>query len=108
MGKDQLPDSVCKTEVEIKNNNGLHMRPAMLLVDTASKYDSEVKISNGQTSVDGKSIMQVTMLAATAGTKLTITAKGHDCQGAVEALRALIEDRMFDEEGRQAKSESVG
>jgi phosphocarrier protein len=80
----------------------------MLLVDTASKYDSEIKISNGQTSVDGKSIMQVTMLAATAGTKLTITAKGHDCRESVEALRVLIEDRMFDEEGRQAKSESVG
>lgn len=103
-----MSDSVCKTEVEIKNHNGLHMRPAMLLVDMASRFASDIKISNGQTSVDGKSIMHVTMLAATAGTKLTIEAKGSDCKGAVEALRELIEDRMFDEEGCQAKNDSAG
>ncbi|MFA6187416.1 MAG: HPr family phosphocarrier protein [Phycisphaerae bacterium] len=96
-----MPDSVCKIDVEIKNRNGLHMRPAMLLVDIASRFTSDIKISNEQTSADAKSIMQVTMLAAAAGTKLTVTAKGHDCNLAVEAIKELIEVRMFDEEGRQ-------
>lgn len=96
-----MPDSVCKTDVEIKNRNGLHMRPAMLLVDIASKFSSDIKISNEQTTADAKSIMQVTMLAAAAGTKLAIMAKGSDCEQAVEALKELIEVRMFDEEGRQ-------
>jgi phosphotransferase system HPr (HPr) family protein len=101
-----LSDSVYETEVEIKNHNGLHMRPAMLLVDTASRFASDIKISNGRTSVDAKSIMQVTMLAAAAGTKLTLTAKGSDCNQAIEALKELIEDRMFDEEGRQKTVEA--
>jgi phosphotransferase system HPr (HPr) family protein len=74
------------------------MRPAMLLVDIASKFASDIKISNEQTTADAKSIMQVTMLAAAAGTKLTLTAKGNDCEQAVEALKELIEFRMFDEE----------
>ena len=65
------------------------MRPAMQLVDTASRFTSDVKISNGKTVVDGKSIMQIAMLAAAAGTKLTITAKGPDAQMADEALKDL-------------------
>jgi phosphocarrier protein HPr len=41
--------------------------------------------------VDGKSIMQVTMLAATCGTKLHIKASGEDAEEAVKALRELFD-----------------
>lgn len=103
-----MSDSVSQTEVEIRNANGLHLRPAMQLVDTASRFMSDVKISNGKTSVDGKSIMQVTMLAASAGTKLTITAKGSDAQMATEALKDLIENKLCGEQSRQAGKKSAG
>ena len=101
-GAEPLADTVSQTEVEIKNVNGLHLRPAMQLVDTASRFVSDVKISNGKTTIDGKSIMQVTMLAAMAGTKLTITAKGEDAQMATEALKDLIENKLCGEQDRQA------
>ena len=83
-------------EVEIKNADGLHMRPAMQFVDTASKYSCDITVSNGDVSVDGKSIMQMTMLAATQGTKLKITADGQDGQQAIEELRELVEVRHFE------------
>jgi phosphotransferase system HPr (HPr) family protein len=47
--------------------------------------------------VDGKSIMQMSMLAATCGTKLKIKAQGPDCQKATEALRELVEVKKFGE-----------
>lgn len=97
-----MADSVSQTEVEIKNANGLHLRPAMQLVDTASRFASDIKISNGQTTIDGKSIMQVAMLAAAAGAKLTITASGPDAQAATDALKDLVENKLFGEE-RQAE-----
>ncbi len=103
-----MSDSVSQTEVEIKNANGLHLRPAMQLVDTASRFISDVKISNGKTTVDGKSIMQVTMLAASAGTKLTITATGSDAQMATEALKDLIENKLFGEQDRQVEKRTAG
>ena len=53
-------------------------------------------VAKGQQSVDGKSIMQVMMLAATQGTELTITATGPDAESAVQYLRELV-DREFDE-----------
>ena len=63
-----------EAEVEIANADGLHMRPAMQFVDVASRFDCEISVSNGQTNVDGKSIMQMSMLAAMCGTKLTVRA----------------------------------
>ncbi len=88
---------VCETTVEIKNADGLHMRPAMQFVDLASRFDCTVTVSNDQTEADGKSIMQMSMLAATCGTRLHIRAQGPDAEKAVDALRELVEVRMFDE-----------
>lgn len=94
---------ICEISVEIKNADGLHMRPAMMFVDIASQYDSEITVRNGEKSVDGKSIMQISILAATYGTKLKIRAEGKDSDKAVESLRALVEDKMFGEPGPEEK-----
>jgi len=88
---------VCETVVEIKNADGLHMRPAMQFVDAASRFDCDITVSSAGNSVDGKSIMQMSMLAATCGTKLTVKAQGADAQRAIDALRELVEVKMFNE-----------
>lgn len=95
--QDSLENEVHETELEIRNSDGLHMRPAMRFVDIANGFDSDISVSNGEMDVDGKSIMQVTMLAATFGTKLLIKAKGPDARAAIEALRELVEEQHFDE-----------
>jgi phosphocarrier protein HPr len=92
-----LAEPIFEIEITIKNADGLHMRPAMQFVDVASKFDSDIKVSNEDTSVDAKSIMQMTMLAATFGTKLKVRAEGSDAQEATEAIRHLVEDKLFDE-----------
>ena len=83
-------------EVEIRNPEGLHMRPAMQFVDFANGYSSRISIQKDSQRVDGKSIMQVTMLAAAKGTKLKIIAEGEDAPQAIEALAALIQNETFD------------
>ncbi len=88
---------ICETEVEIKNADGLHMRPAMQFVDISNRYDSRITVTNGKTAVDGKSIMQMSMLAATCGTKLKIRAEGADAESAVAALQELVEKEHFGE-----------
>ncbi len=95
--EEALDKLVFETEVEIKNADGLHMRPAMRFVDAASTFDCDVTVSSGENSVDGKSIMQMSMLAATCGTKLKIKAEGDDAEKALVALRRLVEEQMFDE-----------
>lgn len=94
---DILENPVHEMEVEIKNADGLHMRPAMQFVKIADRFKSDIAVSNGQANVDGKSIMQMSMLAATCGTKLKIKADGPDAKDAIEALRELVEEKHFDE-----------
>jgi len=84
-------------DVEIKNAEGLHMRPAMMFVDVANMYESDISVSNGEETIDGKSIMQMTMLAATHGTRLTIRAEGPDAQKAVQSLQMLVDSEFKDD-----------
>lgn len=90
-------EEICEIEVEIRNAAGMHLRPAMQFADVANQFDAEITVSNAQTSVNAKSIMQMSMLAATCGAKLKVTAKGDDAQKAVEALQELVEVKEFDE-----------
>lgn len=69
----------------------------MSFVDTASTFASDIRVQKGEQTVDGKSIMQLMMLAATQGTELRITAEGSDAPAAISALRDLVQ-RNFDEE----------
>jgi phosphocarrier protein len=92
-----LAEKVSQIDVEIKNANGMHMRPAMQFVDVASRFASKISVSNTKITVDGKSIMHMAMLAAAAGTKLKIKAEGSDAKEATDALYDLVEVKMFDE-----------
>ncbi|MGH2271207.1 HPr family phosphocarrier protein [Anaerohalosphaeraceae bacterium U12dextr] len=92
-----MNEAVHEIEVEIKNAEGLHMRPAMQFVDLAGSFKSDISVSNEVTTADAKSIMQMTMLAATCGSKLRVRAKGRDAQAALKAIRELVEEKLFGE-----------
>lgn len=86
--------------VTIVNKLGLHARPAMSFVDVASACASEISVRrapDGTDVLDGKSIMQMMMLAATQGTQIEVTAVGPDCDEACKKLKELV-DGGFDEE----------
>jgi phosphocarrier protein len=92
-----VPKSTHEIEVEIRNPEGLHMRPAMQFVDLANSFDSDISVSHQDVRADAKSIMQMTMLAATCGTRLKITAIGPDADLAIQALGGLVENRFCDD-----------
>jgi phosphocarrier protein len=79
--------------VKIVNRLGLHARPAMEFVDLAAAQGCAVKVNRTDTpgeAVDGTSIMQMMMLAATKDTELDIHCSGDNAQGACEALAELV------------------
>ena len=57
-----------RCEVVINNPQGLHARPADLFAKTASRFEARIEVVRDSTRVDGKSILEILMLAATAGT----------------------------------------
>ena len=93
-----LASGASETTVEIKNPEGLHMRPAMEFVKTASRFQSKITVANGETEVDGKSIMQVSLLVATCGTELLIRAEGEDAEEAIAALQTLVDNQFEQDE----------
>src|ERR1043166_8308277 len=84
-------------EVTVTNKLGVHARPAAMFVKTANKFESNITVEKDGEQVNGKSIMGWMMLAAGQGSKLIISAEGHDAEAAVRELEALFH-RKFDEE----------
>ena len=82
----------------IINKLGLHARAATRLVNLAAAFECELWISNGEKTINGKSIMGVLTLAASKGTKLTIEAEGKDENEAIEDITELIISRFGEEE----------
>lgn len=71
----------------------------MIFVEAASKLESDVTVRrcDQDDPVDGKSIMQLMMLAATKGTELEIAATGVDADKAVKALVKLVKSGFQEE-----------
>ena len=88
-------------EVVIRNKLGLHARPAMQFVDVANQFKSDVRVHKGgeePVDADGKSVMQMIILAATEGTPLRIEAEGEDADQAIGKLTELVESKFGEEE----------
>ena len=73
------------------HGEGLHARPAVDFVTTASHFGATITVQAGAKVVNAKSISKVLGLGARQGTTITISAEGADEAEAVAALVALIE-----------------
>lgn len=91
------PTKVVTREFKIKNQYGIHARPAALFVKTASRYDADVYVEKDGNRVSGKSIMGMLTLEGSCGTTLKVTAEGADAEDVLNDLGALI-DSKFDED----------
>lgn len=83
-----MADASAHATVVVTNPQGLHARPAYLLVELAGKFQSRVELIKDGEAVDGKSILSILSLGAGEGTSLELVTCGVDAQ---EALRALVE-----------------
>jgi len=85
-------------QVTLVNRLGLHARAAAKLVNLAKTYSSRVSLAKDGDPVDGKSIMNVLLLAAPVDTVLELEVEGEDEQEAFDAVVALIKDRFGEDE----------
>jgi phosphocarrier protein HPr len=90
-------DSIMTRDFMVANKLGIHARPAAMFVKTANRFTCDIFVEKDGERVNGKSIMGLMMLAAGPGSKLTISAQGHDASQALAELEILIK-RKFDEE----------
>lgn len=86
-----------KRDFTITAETGIHARPATILVQTASKYNSDVTLSYEGKSVNLKSIMGVMSLGVGQGADVTITADGEDEEEAMEGIKAIMKSEGLGE-----------
>jgi phosphocarrier protein HPr len=83
--------------VTVVNPLGLHARAAARFVSLAGRFASQIRVTRGARTMDGKSILGLLLLAAARGSEVAIAADGPDEQAAVQALVALAE-RGFEDQ----------
>jgi phosphotransferase system HPr (HPr) family protein len=93
-----MVQQVVTREVVVANPQGLHARPADLFARLANCFESTIEVVKDSQRADGKSILDILMLAATEGTALEITARGVDARQAVDVLAIVVEKTVFAEE----------
>lgn len=93
--------------VTVRNPQGLHARPADLVVRMASKYEATILIGKDGEQVDCKSILSLLTLGAAQGTELSITADGTDAAEAVESIAQLFETGFDDKNQVQGAEPAV-
>ena len=77
-----------KEKVTIKNETGLHARPASELAKLASKFQCNINIILGEKMVNAKSILGIMSLGVKVNTEIEIQCDGEDEE---EALKEIIE-----------------
>ena len=82
----------------IRNKTGLHARPAMLFVQTASRFKSRIRATREGHTVDAKSILGVLSLGAAKGSVIQVEAEGEDEAQALDALELLVTSTIGEEE----------
>ena len=78
----------------IKDELGIHARPAGILVKQAAGYQSAVTIAKGEKSADAKRIFGVMGLGVKTGEEVTITVEGADEDTAAAELETFFKENL--------------
>lgn len=78
----------------VKNDRGIHTRPATEIVKCAASFNSDIYLTYQKLEVNAKSILGILMLTAGRGARIRITAKGDDAAEAVQALLDLAKNQF--------------
>lgn len=81
---------MAELKVKVTSDSGIHARPATVLVQSASKFESSVELHYNGKAVNLKSIMGVMALGIPQGAAISITAEGTDADSAIAALKETL------------------
>lgn len=83
-------------DVTVKNQVGLHARPATFFIQKANEFKSSIWIEKEERRVNAKSLLGVLSLGIMGDTDIRIIASGVDEEQAVTALVALVDSGFAD------------
>jgi phosphocarrier protein len=81
---------ILQRKVTVQDPLGLHMRPLTVFAQRAGQFESAVIVVKDDQRVNGKSPLELMLLAAEQGTELILEVCGADAQAAIDVLAGLL------------------
>lgn len=78
----------------IKDDLGIHARPAGLLVKTAKNFNSEITIAKDGKSVNALKLMALMGLGVKCWDTITVTVSGEDEESAASAMEEFFKSNL--------------
>ena len=91
-----MSEADVQKEATLGHESGLHLRPIQAVVKTANDYSADVTLHYDDKAASAKSAMEMMLLGAVQGTRLTVKAKGEDADAAVDAVTNVLEQESKD------------
>lgn len=88
-----------KHTLKVKNDLGLHTRPATVIVKMLQGYKSAVFFTYKGETINARSIMSILMLAVRKNCSITITAEGADAEIVLQELIHAFESGFGEQQG---------
>lgn len=79
---------------EIKDEIGIHARPAGLLVKEAKKYNSKITLNVNEKSAEATKLMAIMSLGVKHGQTVEVVVEGADEETAFEEIKAFFEKNL--------------
>ncbi|PKL00547.1 MAG: HPr family phosphocarrier protein [Tenericutes bacterium HGW-Tenericutes-1] len=76
--------------ITIKSTAGLHAQIAAKMVQTASKYDVDIRLVYANVTIDAKSILGLMSLAVPAGENVKLIAIGDKAEKAIADIEKIL------------------
>jgi phosphotransferase system HPr (HPr) family protein len=87
---DAMNGQTLRRKVIVKNPQGLHLRHVRIFAERAGQFPCSVTVAKKSERVNGKSIMELLLLAAEQGTELELEVSGPDAQRAIDELAEVL------------------
>ena len=86
---------MCKKEIVVRCESGLHNRQATYFVQKANEFESSIRLESGSRKMNAKSLLGIMSLGIVTGTVVTLSADGSDAEAAVNALEELLQRDVY-------------
>ncbi len=83
-----------ETTVTLLTEDGLHARPAGLLVKVAGQFQAKVELTANGLTKNAKSIMSLMSMGLKGGEQILLKAEGDDAHLAIDSIKKLFESRF--------------
>lgn len=78
----------------IKDELGIHARPAGLLAKEAKQYESTITIAKGDKTASASQLMKLMSLGVKQGDEIEVTVEGADEEAACAAMEAFLQNNL--------------